>query len=688
MSSCLEKISSFVAHNSSTNCISLGRKSGVVFATGGEDCKVNLWRVGKAANILSFGGHKTAIECLSFDRNELVLCSGSRSGVLKLWDLAGARLQRNLKGHRSACTSVNFHVLGDFLMTGSLDSNVKVWDYRRSKRAIQTYKGHEGAVNSVICSPDGRWIVSGGEDCTARLWDLTAGKEVKAFRCRHLAGISDLVFHPTEFLLASASEDRTAKLWDMEDFSLIQTTPSDTGGLRRLCFSPDGDYVVCGSNEQIRVWNFDPPPLRQTVSLRSPVKNLQDIHALKESDDKGRFILCGSDRCVVSVWLVDMELEIGAQQKERERLSRRALQKKNLRMLREKEKRKRREKNTVKDGKPERVVEEVMYDKEDHLKSDTTRNAKTSSEMKEEFLEKDRQKKKTRKGNDLKETKYSDPPNKRVKNHPSLTTPRETKERRAFVNEDARIEGKVKEKALRRETKRSTPWRERREMKETRMSRGENVESKRKSFPGIATIPSRRNGVIGINYSDFLPTPEKSVSDVFDLISDEQFKNKITQRREQIMTLGKRWDEGNVTNFIAEIGHVESKGDYQAILDCLGRMELARSQLTLDNSTQLLRLLLTVLNNCKNRKVVAIQITRSLVALHADLVIKTLGFAQDGRKKPVNFDERLRRCEQFREAAFAVERCAKGLKTRVFLSNMEEELINLYHADMEALHDV
>lgn len=40
------KVQEFVAHSTRVNCLSFGPKSNQVLATGGEDTKVNIWRIG------------------------------------------------------------------------------------------------------------------------------------------------------------------------------------------------------------------------------------------------------------------------------------------------------------------------------------------------------------------------------------------------------------------------------------------------------------------------------------------------------------------------------------------------------------------------------------------------------------------------------------------------------------------
>lgn len=43
----VDKTEEFTAHASNVNCVALGRKSGHVLVTGGDDKKVNLWAIGK-----------------------------------------------------------------------------------------------------------------------------------------------------------------------------------------------------------------------------------------------------------------------------------------------------------------------------------------------------------------------------------------------------------------------------------------------------------------------------------------------------------------------------------------------------------------------------------------------------------------------------------------------------------------
>ncbi|KAK1891829.1 Katanin p80 WD40 repeat-containing subunit B1 [Dissostichus eleginoides] len=214
----------FEAHSSSVSCLSLGKSSGRLLATGGEDCRVNIWA--------SLTGHKTPVECVQFNPSEEQVVAGSQSGSIRVWDLEAAKILRTLMGHKSNITSLGFHPFGDFLASSSTDTNIKLWDVRR-KGYVFRYKGHTQAVRSLAFSPDGKWLASASDDCTIKLWDLTQGKTITEFKS-HTAAVNIVQFHPNEYLLASGSSDRC------------------------VFFSADGSCLYSGATDTLRVFGWEP----------------------------------------------------------------------------------------------------------------------------------------------------------------------------------------------------------------------------------------------------------------------------------------------------------------------------------------------------------------------------------------------------------------------------------------------
>ncbi|XP_030622355.1 katanin p80 WD40 repeat-containing subunit B1 [Chanos chanos] len=250
------KLQEMVAHSSNVSSLALGKTSGRLLATGGEDCRVNIWAVSKPNCVMSLTGHTTPVECIQFSSSEEQVVAGSQSGSLRVWDLEAAKILRTLMGHKANVCSLDFHPFGEYLASGSMDTNIKLWDVRR-KGCVFRYKGHTQAVRCLAFSPDGKWLASASDDSTVKLWDLTAGKMITEFK-EHTAAVNIVQFHPNEYLLASGSADRTMKLWDLEKFKMIGSSEGETGAVRCISFSPDGSCLYSGSEDTLRVYGWEP----------------------------------------------------------------------------------------------------------------------------------------------------------------------------------------------------------------------------------------------------------------------------------------------------------------------------------------------------------------------------------------------------------------------------------------------
>ncbi|XP_016425165.1 katanin p80 WD40 repeat-containing subunit B1-like [Sinocyclocheilus rhinocerous] len=74
------KLQEIVAHSSNVSSLVLGKASGRLLATGGEDCRVNIWAVSKPNCIMSLTGHTSPVECIQFNSSEERVVAGSQSG--------------------------------------------------------------------------------------------------------------------------------------------------------------------------------------------------------------------------------------------------------------------------------------------------------------------------------------------------------------------------------------------------------------------------------------------------------------------------------------------------------------------------------------------------------------------------------------------------------------------------------
>eukprot|EP00633_Aureoumbra_lagunensis_P001281 CAMPEP_0197285724 /NCGR_PEP_ID=MMETSP0890-20130614/1090_1 /TAXON_ID=44058 ORGANISM="Aureoumbra lagunensis, Strain CCMP1510" /NCGR_SAMPLE_ID=MMETSP0890 /ASSEMBLY_ACC=CAM_ASM_000533 /LENGTH=632 /DNA_ID=CAMNT_0042753519 /DNA_START=26 /DNA_END=1924 /DNA_ORIENTATION=+ len=274
------KVHEWVAHYSCVTCVALGNKTKTILASGGEDKRVNIWKLrgsddeGGATTLCSLGGHLSAVSCLCFDEEERELVSGGGGGTVRVYDLeTGGATKRTLSGHRNRVNVVHLHPFGEFVASGGADAHLKIWDARR-KACIQSYKGDGGGIESLRFSPDGKWVAScaSNDQGSLRVWDLTAGKLLKSIQVapmRPAVSATRIEFSPIEFVLAAACTDRTTRLYDLELFQLLAATPPDPVNIiKTLCFSNSGKSVLSLSDSSLRQWSrWDTPGLAPRLAL-------------------------------------------------------------------------------------------------------------------------------------------------------------------------------------------------------------------------------------------------------------------------------------------------------------------------------------------------------------------------------------------------------------------------------------
>ena len=295
------KIHEFVAHSTEINCLSFGPKSHQVLATGGNDCKVNIWKVGNAANIWTLGQNKSPVSCLCFDAEEQYVVSGAVNGSIKVFDLNEGRLARNLSGHQVNTSSIQYHPYGEFIVSGSVDCSMKVWDVR-NKSCIQTYSGHKKEITCVRFTPDGRWIASSGKDNQLLIWDLVAGKLLSTIRLDP-AYVTSFEFNPAEFIIGAVTSNRNVRLWDLETMEPLGNTPSDASPIRAMTFSSDGNLIYTGTKDSLKSYSWEPATkLKHSVDL-----GWDKVSEIRISSDGLRLTAGSFNSNFVAVWSVSTD---------------------------------------------------------------------------------------------------------------------------------------------------------------------------------------------------------------------------------------------------------------------------------------------------------------------------------------------------------------------------------------------
>ncbi len=111
------------------------------------------------------------VQAVAFAPQGELFASGGRDNLVSLWRYPQRDFVQALSGHTNWITSIAFAPNGELLATASQDKTLRLWDIRTTT-SLRTLEGHTSDVTGVIFSPDQRLLVSVSEDGTVRIWGV------------------------------------------------------------------------------------------------------------------------------------------------------------------------------------------------------------------------------------------------------------------------------------------------------------------------------------------------------------------------------------------------------------------------------------------------------------------------------------------------------------------------------------
>jgi WD40 repeat protein len=241
------------------------------------------------------------------------------SSIIETWDISTGR---RLHQHTVSVTSYRMWPRADFafstdnrlLAAPTPDWKVAaVWQVDTGKRLV-TLKGHTGIITSVVFSPDGRRIATADWNnqeklSEIRLWDAAAGAEIHRFP-RLPYPVRGLAISPNGRMVAAGKNVRgeltpeqraldptTVCVWNTENGERLQSlvipseSPTHTGGVPFLAFSPDGTQLAAPDNFAASVFVWDPVSGKLLFKLAAS----SDTSCLAYSPDGSRLAAIGYD---------------------------------------------------------------------------------------------------------------------------------------------------------------------------------------------------------------------------------------------------------------------------------------------------------------------------------------------------------------------------------------------------------
>ncbi|KAK3902083.1 hypothetical protein C8A05DRAFT_34210 [Staphylotrichum tortipilum] len=267
------------------------------------------------------GGHRLGVNGLAIDRDNAILYSGGRDGVVCAWDLnchaatpdghsAVVDTPQQPNGRPKsitrfrAQTQAHTHWINDIalaqqhtaLVSASSDLLVKLWRPLAGDPCEPVTIGQHADYVKCLATPSqsASWVASGGLDRKIYLWDLSGagktleidvqGEEVPQKGSVYALGV-------THDILANGGPESIVRLWDPRSGGRITKFVGHTDMIRAILISESGDMVVSASADQtVKVWSVTAGRCMHTLTMHD-----QSVWSLF-SDDPRLDVFYSSDR--------------------------------------------------------------------------------------------------------------------------------------------------------------------------------------------------------------------------------------------------------------------------------------------------------------------------------------------------------------------------------------------------------
>lgn len=206
-----------------------------------------------------------------------------------------------------------FAPTGDRIAAGSRKGTLYVWNFEQPEHPVKL-TGHTAHIWSLAFSPDGKRLVSGASasDYTARIWDVELGEEIAILPMDERRVPMGFAFSPCGNLIVGGMNNEI-RFWCTEKLTTLRTIPQPENSKcpYALTFSPCGNYLASGTwwregmeKMAIRIWD-----VATDENIHTFWGHNSDVQSLTFSPD-GRHLASSGFDGIILVW--DLKSIIGS----------------------------------------------------------------------------------------------------------------------------------------------------------------------------------------------------------------------------------------------------------------------------------------------------------------------------------------------------------------------------------------
>ena len=315
-----EEIAVIRQHSSHVRHISFD-KTGQYFFSSGDDNRINAWKVQSLTKPVPRG------QWVAFSNTSRNLISAGRS-MLEIWSAPETdpivRLTEHASTVNGVVSSTSKNIVAILYINGSIvlcnaENGKTIRKFEPigkaalcaafSKDGNRLYVGYQGgkinewnlltgelndsvkSINSVYrleLSNDGKKLLTGHTNGALRIWlakDFTKLQDIKA----HEGALLDIATHPVRDEIATTGTSGEIRIWDIRTGNLLLEMQVGASWLNCMCYTPDGNRLVSGSEHTITFWNTTTG--KEVLSFSAN----RCVHSMAFSSDGKYFAVTGED---------------------------------------------------------------------------------------------------------------------------------------------------------------------------------------------------------------------------------------------------------------------------------------------------------------------------------------------------------------------------------------------------------
>lgn len=211
-----------------------------------------------------YSGHKADVIDLAWSKTGFLL-SASIDKTVRLWHVSRQRSLCVFR-HPDFVTSVAFHPSEDrYFLSGSFDKKLRVWCIPEHR--VTQWAQAPNVITAASYSPDGEMAVAGLHNGRVVFYEAESLRYFTQIDCRNRYGkhkngrkVTGVQYSRDGKHLLVTTNDSRIRIVETEGYSVSRKLKGlSNGELQiRASFSPDGKYVVSGSDEPlVYIWRRD-----------------------------------------------------------------------------------------------------------------------------------------------------------------------------------------------------------------------------------------------------------------------------------------------------------------------------------------------------------------------------------------------------------------------------------------------